>query len=88
MNFFGSSGCNLESRVSICTRNAQFTTPAAPGYYLAIVSHDGIPLYNFFRYSEYIYNSIPKISESIWWIEKNTKIEFSFYVQIQTRWAP
>ena len=47
VNFFASSGYNLEPRVSICTGNAQFTTPAAPGYYLAIVSHDGIPLYIF-----------------------------------------
>jgi hypothetical protein len=44
MNFFRSSGCNVESWVSICTGNAQFTTLAAPGYCLAIVSHDGIPL--------------------------------------------
>ena len=42
----------------------------------------------FLRHSEYIYNSIPKNSESILRIYKNTKIEFSFYVQIQTRWAP
>jgi hypothetical protein len=42
----------------------------------------------FSRHSEYLRNSIPKNSESIWWIQKITKIEFSYPVQIQTRWAP
>ena len=32
--------------------------------------------------------SIPKNSESIWWIQKFTKIKFSYPVQIQTCWTP
>ena len=84
MNFFGSSGCNLESWASICTGNTQFTTLAIVWQlYLTMGS-----LCIFLRHSEYIYNSIPKNSESILRIYKNTKIEFSFYVQIQTHWAP
>ena len=60
----------------------QFTTPATLRQLLLVVGSLSL-FYRTFKVTMLLY---PEDSESVGRILKFTKIEFSFYVQIQTHW--